>query len=170
MLEKIELRKKLKNISLVNDEYSQLVIDKLQNTIKDKIVCTYLPLENEININMHLKGQSVLSTTCLQDEEIKICIYEEPFEKNSFNVYQPVNLKIINNVDIFLVPGVGFDKKGTRLGKGSGIYDKLLSNYLNSTFIGITDKNHLVDHIPFESHDIQMDSLLLHDEFIDINL
>jgi len=81
MLEKIELRKKLKNISLVNDEYSQLVIDKLQNTIKDKIVCTYLPLENEININMHLKGQSVLSTTCLQDEEIKICIYEEPFEK-----------------------------------------------------------------------------------------
>ena len=170
MLEKIELRKKLKNISLVNDEYSQLVIDKLQNTIKDKIVCTYLPLENEININMHLKGQSVLSTTCLQDEEIKICIYEEPFEKNSFNVYQPVNLKIINNVDIFLVPGVGFDKKGTRLGKGSGIYDKLLSNHLNSTFIGVTDKNHLVDHIPFENHDIQMHGLLMHDDFIDINL
>ena len=170
MLEKIELRKKLKNISLVNDEYSQLVIDKLQNTIKDKIVCTYLPLENEININMHLKGQSVLSTTCLQDEEIKICIYEEPFEKNSFNVYQPVNLKIINNVDIFLVPGVGFDKKGTRLGKGRGIYDQLLSNYLDAIFIGVTDNNHILDYIPLENHDIQMHSLLTHDEFIDINL
>ena len=170
MLEKIELRKKLKNISLVNAEHSQTVIERLQNTIRDKIVCTYVPLASEININMHLKGQAVLSTTCLQDEEIRICIYEEPFEKNSFNVFQPVNLKIIDHVDIFLVPGVGFDKKGTRLGKGSGIYDKLLSNYLNSTFIGITDKNHLVDHIPFESHDIQMDSLLMHDEFIDINL
>ena len=170
MLEKIELRKKLKNISLVNAEHSQIVIEKLQNIIRDKIVCTYVPLENEININMHLKGQEVLSTTCLQDEEIRICIYEEPFKKNSFNVFQPVNLKIINHVDIFLVPGVGFDKKGTRLGKGSGIYDKLLSNYLNSTFIGITDKNHLVDHIPFENHDIQMHGLLMHDEFIDINL
>lgn len=170
MLEKIELRKKLKNISLVNDEYSQLVIDKLQNTIKDKIVCTYLPLENEININMHLKGQSVLSTTCLQDEEIKICIYEEPFEKNSFNVYQPVNLKIINNVDIFLVPGVGFDKQGTRLGRGRGIYDQLLSDYLDSNFIGVTDNNHILDYIPLENHDIQMHSLLTHDEFIDINL
>ena len=170
MLEKIELRKKLKNISLVNDEHSQLVIDKLQNTIKDKIICTYLPLENEININMHLKGQSVLSTTCLQDEEIKICIYEEPFEKNSFNVYQPVNLKIINNVDIFLVPGVGFDKKGTRLGKGRGIYDQLLSNYSDSIFIGVTDNNHILDYIPLENHDIQMHSLLTHDEFIDINL
>ena len=170
MLEKIELRKKLKNISLVNIEHSKNVIEKLHNTIRDKIVCTYVPLENEININMHLKGQALLSTTCLQDEKIRICIYEEPFEKNSFNVFQPVNLKIIDHVDIFLVPGVGFDKKGTRLGKGSGIYDKLLSNHLNSTFIGVTDKNHLVDHIPFENHDIPMHGLLMHDDFIDINL
>ena len=170
MLKKIELREKLKNISLVDANYSKTVINRLQNLIKDKIVCTYIPLENEININMHLKGQSVLSTTCIKDGEIKICIYEEPFEKNSFNVYQPINLKIIDKIDIFLVPGVGFDKKGTRLGKGSGFYDKLLSNHLNSTFIGITDNKHLVDHIPFENHDIQMHSLLMHDEFIDINL
>ena len=170
MLKKIELREKLKNISLVDANYSKTVINRLQNLIKDKIVCTYIPLENEININMHLKGQSVLSTTCIKDGEIKICIYEEPFEKNSFNVYQPINLKIIDNVDIFLVPGIGFDIKGTRLGKGSGIYDQLLSEHLNSPFIGITDKNHILDEIPFESHDIQMHSLLTHDEFIDINL
>ena len=170
MLKKIELREKLKNISLVDAEYSKTVVNKLQNLIKDKIVCTYIPLENEININMHLKGQSVLSTTCIKDGEIKICIYEEPFEKNSFNVYQPINLKIIDKIDIFLVPGVGFDKKGTRLGKGSGFYDQLLADHLNSTFIGITDRNHIVEEIPFENHDIQMHSLLTHDEFIDINL
>ena len=170
MLEKIELRKKLKEISLVNADYSKIVIDRLQNVIKNKIVCTYIPLENEVNINMHLKGQSVLSTTCLQDEEIKICIYEEPLEKNSLNVFQPINLKIIDKVDIFLVPGLGFDKKGTRLGKGSGIYDQLLSRHPNSTFIGITDKNHIINKIPFESHDIQMHSLITHEEFIEVDL
>ena len=170
MLEKIELRKKLKEISLVNDDHSQMVINRLQNVIKDKIVCTYIPLKNEVNINMHLKGQSVLSTTCLQDGEIKICIYEEPLEKNSFNVFQPINLKIIDKVDIFLVPGLGFDKRGTRLGKGKSIYDQLLSRYTKSTFIGITDKNHLVDKIPSESHDIQMHSLITHDEFIEVDL
>ena len=62
MLEKKELRKKLINISLVNAEHSQTVIEKLQNTIRNKIVCTYVPLENEININMHLKGQALLSS------------------------------------------------------------------------------------------------------------
>ena len=170
MLEKIELRKKLKNISMVKADYSETVINRLQNIVKDKNVCTYIPLENEININMHLKGQSALSTTCIKDGDIKICRYEEPLEKNSFNVYQPINLKIIDNVDIFLVPGIGFDIKGTRLGKGSGFYDQLLSQHLNSIFIGITDKNHIVDEIPCENHDIQMHSLITHVEFIDINL
>ena len=170
MLKKIDLRKKLKGISLVNADYSQIVIDRLQNIIKDKIVCTFIPLENEVNINMHLKGQSVLATTCIQDGEIKICIYEDPLEKNSFNVFQPINLKIIDKVDIFLVPGLGFDKKGTRLGKGSGIYDQLLSNHSNSTFIGITDKNHIVNRIPSESHDIQMHILITHDKFFEVDL
>ena len=170
MLEKIELRKKLKNISVVDVEHSLTVIEKLQNTIRGKIVCTYIPLESEININMYLKGHALLSTTCLQDEETRICIYEEPFEKNSFNVFQPVNIKIIDHVDVFLVPGVGFDIKGTRLGKGRGIYDQLLSRYSTSTFIGITDKNHLINEIPFESHDIRMHSLITHDEFIDVVL
>ena len=170
MLEKIELRKKLKNISLVNRDHSQTVIDRLQNVIKEKVVCTYIPLENEVNINMHLKGQSALATTCLQNGVIKICILEEPLEKNSFNVYQPINLKIIEKVDIFLVPGLGFDKKGTRLGRGSGIYDQLLSRHLNSTFIGITDKNHIVNEIPSESHDIKMHILITHEEFIEVDL
>ena len=44
MIEKKELRKKLINISLVNAEHSQNVIEKLQNTIRDKIVCTYVPV------------------------------------------------------------------------------------------------------------------------------
>ena len=170
MLEKIELRRKLKNISLVNRDHSQTVIDRLQNVIKEKVVCTYIPLENEVNINMHLKGQSALATTCLQNGVIKICILEEPLEKNSFNVYQPINLKIIEKVDIFLVPGLGFDKKGTRLGRGSGIYDQLLSQHLNSTFIGITDKNHIVNKIPSESHDIQMHILITHDEIFEVDL
>ena len=93
MLEKIELRTKLKKISMVNADYSQMVIDNLQNVIKDKIVCTYIPLENELNINMHLKGQSVLATTCHQEGKMKISIYEGPLEKNIFNVFQPINLK-----------------------------------------------------------------------------
>ena len=170
MLEKIELRRKLNTISMVNSLHNNSVISELQDIIKNKIVCTYIPLENEININDYLTTQALLTTTCNVHNETKVCVYEEPLEKNKYNVYQPINRKFIDVVDVFLVPGVGFDLKGTRLGKGSGIYDQLLTNHSNSTFIGITDKNHIIDEIPSESHDIQMHILITHDEIFEVDL
>ena len=170
MLKKIELRKKLKAISMVNIDFDIEVINKLNDIIKNKVVCTYVPLENEVDINQYLTTQALLTTTCVVNNETKVCVYEEPLEKNKFNVYQPTNLKIINDVDIFLVPGLGFDYKGTRLGKGSGVYDKLLSKFPESLYFGITDKQHLVNDIPSEIHDIQMNALVTHDELIVINI
>ena len=170
MLEKIELRTKLKAISKVDSQFDISVVEKLNSYIKNKTVCTYVPLDNEININDYLTTQGLLTTTSIVDDEVKICIYQEPLEKNKFNVYQPTNIEIIEKVDIFLVPGLGFDLKGTRLGKGSGIYDQLLSKYSKSIFVGITDKEHIVKKIPKEEHDITMHALITHDEFIEIKI
>lgn len=170
MLEKIELRRKLNTISMVNSLHNNSVISELQDIIKNKIVCTYIPLENEININDYLTTQALLTTTCIVDNETKVCVYEEPLEKNKYNVYQPINRKFIDVVDVFLVPGVGFDLKGTRLGKGSGIYDQILSKFSDSIFFGVTDRNHIVEHIPSEFHDISMNGLITHDEIIFIDL
>ena len=170
MLEKIELRRKLNTISMVNSLHNNSVISELQEIIKNKIVCTYIPLENEININDYLTTQALLTTTCIVDNETKVCVYEEPLEKNKYNVYQPINRKIIDVVDVFLVPGVGFDLKGTRLGKGSGIYDQILSKFSDSIFFGVTDRHHIVEHIPSEIHDISMNGLITHDEIIFIDL
>ena len=170
MLEKIELRRKLNTISMVNSLHNNSIISDLQDIIKNKIVCTYMPLENEININDYLTTQALLTTTCNVDNESKVCVYEEPLEKNKYNVYQPINRKFIDVVDVFLVPGVGFDLKGTRLGKGSGIYDQILSKFSDSIFFGVTDRNHIVEHIPSEFHDISMNGLITHDEIIFIDL
>ena len=170
MLEKIELRRKLNTISMVNSLHNNSVISELQDIIKNKIVCTYIPLENEININDYLTTQALLTTTCNVHNETKVCVYEEPLEKNKYNVYQPINRKFIDVVDVFLVPGVGFDLKGTRLGKGSGIYDQILSKFSDSIFFGVTDIHHIVEHIPTEFHDISMNGLITHDEIIFIDL
>ena len=170
MLEKIELRLKLKAISMVNSDYDPRVLTRLNDIIKNKIVCTYIPLQNEININDYLTSHSLLTTTCVVNEETKICKYDKPLEKNKYNVYQPKNLEIIDSADIFLVPGIGFDINGRRLGRGGGIYDQFLSKFPDSIFIGVTDRNHLVEYIPHELHDISMDGLITHDEFIEINI
>jgi 5-formyltetrahydrofolate cyclo-ligase len=161
---------KNKILTWFNSLHNNSVISELQDIIKNKIVCTYIPLENEININDYLTTQALLTTTCIVDNETEVCVYEEPVEKNKYNVYQPINRKIIDVVDVFLVPGVGFDLKGTRLGKGSGIFDQILSKFSDSIFFGVTDRHHIVEHIPSEIHDISMNGLITHDEIIFIDL
>ena len=39
-----------------------------------------------------------------------------------------------------------------------------------SIFFGVTDRHHIVEHIPSEIHDISMNGLITHDEIIFIDL
>ncbi len=71
---------------------------------------------------------------------------------------------------IIVTGGLGFDINGRRLGRGGGIYDQFLSKFPDSIFLGVTDRNHLIEYIPHEIHDINMHGLITHDEFIEINI
>ena len=57
----------------------------------------------------------------------------------------------------FRVPGLGFTKSGSRLGRGSGHYDKLLYKNPSVLKIGVCHDFQIVDYIPEEDHDISMD-------------
>ena len=63
------------------------------------------------------------------------------------------------DVDVFIMPGLAFDKQGARLGFGKGIYDSLLFRSNPSAIkIGICyDWQILDDPLPQEPHDIRMD-------------
>ncbi len=58
-----------------------------------------------------------------------------------------------------LVPGIGFDLKGGRLGRGKGFYDRYLEEK-ESVRIGIAWTEQLVDKVPLESHDCHMDFII----------
>ena len=55
---------------------------------------------------------------------------EQGFE-NVLGVQQPVGGDVcpLKEIDVFLVPGLAFDRKGNRLGRGKGCYDKVLSQF-----------------------------------------
>ncbi len=58
-----------------------------------------------------------------------------------------------------LVPGVGFDLSGARLGRGKGFYDRFLENS-GALRIGIAWSGQLKEKIPVESHDCHMDFII----------
>ncbi len=59
-------------------------------------------------------------------------------------------------VDLIIVPGLAFDTKLNRLGRGGGYYDRLLQR--TSAFkLGLALSCQLLEDIPTEEHDAKMD-------------
>ena len=164
MNEKKLLRSNLKEIKGIK----KLSIDNIKiinNFIKNKIVCTYIHTDSEINITNDLIGYKQLITSYLVSSDIELCLYKEPFIKNALNILEPENPIKIKEVDVFLVPGVAFTASGKRLGRGGGYYDKLLSKYPDTLKIGITFNERIMQDLPTESHDISMDYVFTNDKY-----
>lgn len=55
-------------------------------------------------------------------------------------------------MELIIVPAVAFDRKGNRLGRGKGFYDRLLAE-TRATTIGVAYDFQLLYEIPTEPHD-----------------
>jgi 5-formyltetrahydrofolate cyclo-ligase len=65
----------------------------------------------------------------------------------------------LNRLDLVLVPGVGFDLQGRRLGRGRGFYDRLLAD-VEGIKCGIAFDEQVLDKIPTGPRDIRLNFIL----------
>jgi 5-formyltetrahydrofolate cyclo-ligase len=63
-------------------------------------------------------------------------------------------------MDLIIVPGVAFDGKGGRLGRGAGYYDRLLAKAKGVFKVGLCFREQLVKKIPMKAHDIRMNKVI----------
>jgi 5-formyltetrahydrofolate cyclo-ligase len=79
-------------------------------------------------------------------------IPEPPFQERRMS---------INDADIVIIPGAGFDASGNRIGYGGGYYDRLLSGLKKQTpVIAPAYEEQVVDSIPSEPHDIRVQMIV----------
>jgi 5-formyltetrahydrofolate cyclo-ligase len=68
-------------------------------------------------------------------------------------------------IDIALVPGSVFDRRGGRLGYGGGFYDRFLSQDAPQALrVGLAFAIQLADRVPLEPHDQLMDMLVTEEQ------
>ncbi len=64
----------------------------------------------------------------------------------------------ISEAALVLVPALGFDENGTRLGRGAGYYDRLLARLPAATLtVGLAADAAVLAEIPAEPHDVPVD-------------
>ena len=90
----------------------------------------------------------------------KICSFSE-LSRSYFNILEPINEKPfpISKLDVVIVPGLAFTKRGDRIGYGKGFFDRFLRK--TSAFkIGLCLDEFLLEKIPTESGDEKVDAVI----------
>ena len=63
----------------------------------------------------------------------------------------------LDAVKLIVVPGVAFDNKLNRMGRGRGFYDRLLKSTPNAIKVGVAYDFQVLSEIPVEDFDVKMD-------------
>lgn len=173
---KHKIRKHIKGIAesysaLEKNRKSGIIRNKLFNEEafkKAKVVMFYVSLKDEVNtylmIDEALKTGKRVAVPVILKEEKRLIAGEiknrlEDLERQHFGIYQPrqdvVREVPLNDIDLVVVPGVAFDKKNIRLGRGHGYYDRFLSGLPKSArTIGLAYDFQVVEDLPQDPHDI----------------
>jgi 5-formyltetrahydrofolate cyclo-ligase len=89
----------------------------------------------------------------------------EPLLKGQF-VNQPLRHAAAIVPDVLLMPLVGFDRQGNRLGQGKGYYDKACVHLPHARKIGIAWSVQEVPALPHEPHDVPLHAICTEKEWI----
>jgi len=145
---------------------------KLQEFRKAKSVLFYVSFNNEVDtykmIRKALKLKKTVYVPIVDFKNKRLTIsrirtFPETLIRTSCGILEPKpgseEFYHGKKIDIIIVPGVGFDCKGNRLGYGGGFYDRLLKD-INSLKIGVAYEFQILKQLPTEKYDQKLNLII----------
>jgi 5-formyltetrahydrofolate cyclo-ligase len=116
-------------------------------------------------------GHSTYLPLLRDDKHLDFALWHEAslMVRNRFGIDEPQDTQVadVNELDILLVPLVGVDKQGNRLGMGGGYYDRTLGKVQQRPYlVGMAHSCQLVAQLPVQPWDIPLDALVTEQELI----
>lgn len=155
-----EMIAKRKELDLKNGEMFTKLIRELDCYKEAKVVMLYMPIKGEADVTGLLEDDKLFLTAVTKGEDMYACPLGE-MEEGAFGVMEPKEKTEFDKekIDMVIVPGVVFDKKGNRAGYGKGYYDRFLKD-MKALKVGVCHSFQLVDEIESEEHDVKMDMIV----------
>ncbi len=140
----------------------------------------YAPFRSELDLTLLVEwgwksGRAVIVPRCKAEDRTMTLHYLRSWDElvpGAYGIMEPHSAASppINDFvpDVVFVPGLAFDRAGGRLGYGGGYYDRFAEAQLacseaaerTSLWIGAAFEIQLIDDVPIEKHDLQIDGLL----------
>lgn len=130
----------------------------------------YIALDGEVDTREMIKeaqklGKIVAVPVCVKERLMKPCILdpEAKLVRGPYGVWEPAIKKMVklDDLDLVIVPGVAFDKKGNRLGRGKGCYDYFLKRLHHETpAIGLAFDFQILPAVPATNEDVSVSRVI----------
>ncbi len=145
-----------------------------------KTLMVYYPLKGEVDILETIRKEFRSKRFCFPVMDLKaknLRIFEttkliDDFVCGPYSVMEPDIKKArevsIEEIDVVIVPGLGYDLQKNRLGRGAGFYDRFLQRLTPSTKkVGLAFDFQILDSLPIDlAFDQKVDYIVSEDRII----
>ncbi len=161
------------------DELSKVICDKfmaLPAYSAAKTILFYIDVRTEVRTRQSLpaalaSGKKIVVPWCNDQGELEL-FHLTNMDELSIGMYKILEPKPelrnlaehrvdVKDLDLVMVPGVAFDRRGARMGHGKGYYDKLLEHARpNTPLVALAFECQLFPEILVQTHDVFMDQII----------
>ena len=161
------------------EEFSRSIMKtfmELPEYINAETVMFYVDVRAEVRTRYDLptalqQGKKIVVPWCNNDGELELFHLEsmEELQIGMYKILEPAaelrgdtkKTVDVSELDLIMVPGVGFDSRGGRTGMGKGYYDKCLEHAReDAAIVAVCFECQMFDKIPVQSHDVYMDMVI----------
>lgn len=174
-VKELSLHNKSRRAQELKEIYKRLF--QLEAWKKSETIAVTVSVGNELDTMPIIEqawkqGKRIAVPRCIPSKKQLEFYYLEDvnqLEESYYGLLEPNTYKCrrseIEEIELMIVPGLVFDRKGYRIGHGGGYYDRLLTAHSFQT-VSICFDFQLVEGIFNENHDIPVDKIITPTEVV----
>lgn len=161
------------------DRASEAISEHLRRRLLGNVdhVAGYAALGCEVDVRAYLEaaleeGVAIYLPRVSGPGVMEFCAVDDldALSPGAFGIDEPSGEAVDTGlIEVFLVPGLAFDRRGRRLGFGKGFYDRALPKKGKAVAVGVGYGWQLVDDVPAAAHDRSMDAVVTDEGWIEID-
>ncbi|MEI8315146.1 MAG: 5-formyltetrahydrofolate cyclo-ligase [Verrucomicrobiota bacterium] len=155
----VAVAKQLATLPAFADAKSLAVYVSFGNEIEThNLICQLLKRGRHVCVPAFQNGEYLVAE--IQD-------FDQDLVAGKLNILEPKHPRRVSAVqsEVWLIPGVAFDRNGNRLGRGKGYFDALLKS-APGLKIALAHDFQLLNEVPIEPHDVRMDFIITENQVV----
>jgi 5-formyltetrahydrofolate cyclo-ligase len=142
-------------------------VELLPNFVRAKVILAYWSLPDEVithNFILKWAKEKTIALPIVIGDTLEIRLFKglnSLVTSSSFRIQEPLTEELVDplKIDFAIIPGIAFDRKGNRLGRGKGFYDRFLKQ-TKAYKVAVGYDFQILDDIPVSPLDIPVDMVI----------